>query len=140
MNSVITTELTDFRAIPNAYEVDANSDLFLTKGYAIGFGPAVNGDSAAGEFCKMTVIRTISVVLTSQVTALLTDFDGVNTVAKQLFEDQYKIIKAIERDPSLNGSSQTRFVGDGGLEFVTAGQDKYFLIELQFDCRYSETL
>ena len=135
---LLETELPSYAQIPNAYDLGANANLFVQKGYAIGFGPAINTEKFTD--CNLSVNRTFSIVLTQQVTANITDFDGVNAVAKQLFEDQYKIIKAIEKDPQLMDTSVTKFTGDGGLEFLTAGQAKYFLIEMQFDSEYFENL
>lgn len=91
--SVITAELPSYFGIPNPYDVESNANLFLQKGYGIGFGPAVNTNR---KICgKVSIERSFSIVLTNQLTASITDFSGVSDVSKQLFEDQFKLIKAI---------------------------------------------
>lgn len=139
MDTLISTELTDYARIPNAYDMESNANLFVLKGYAIGLGAATNTERQLS--CQLSLNRTFNILLTNQVTANYTDFDAFNDVAKTLFEDQYKIIKAIEKSPTINsGQVFAKFVGDGGLEFLVAGQAKYFMVEMQFDCEYFENL
>jgi hypothetical protein len=137
--SVITAELPSYFGIPNPYDVESNANLFLQKGYGIGFGPAVNTNR---KVCgKVSIERSFSIVLTNQLTASITDFSGVSDVSKQLFEDQFKLIKAIETNVNLSGSAaKALWASDGGLEFVIAGEAKYFLIESQWDVEYFESL
>jgi len=139
LDSLISGQLTDYARIPNAYDMASNANLFVLKGYAIGISSALNSERQLG--CNLSIKRTFNVLLTQQITANSTDFDGFNLVAKTLFEDQYKIIKAIEKDATINsGQVVSRYVGDGGLEFMVAGQAKYFMVEMQFDCEYFENL
>lgn len=139
MDSVLEAQLTNYAKIPNAYDIESNPNLFIQQGYAIGLGPASNTNREVS--CKLSVRRTVNVLLAQQITANETDFDAFNLVVKTLFEDQYKIIKAIENDPTLNTNySVTKFGGDGGSEFGNNGSTKYFMIEMQFDCEYFEDL
>jgi hypothetical protein len=137
--ALIAAELPSYFGIPNPYEVDANANLFLQKGYGVGFGPAVNSNR---KICgKVSIERSFTIILTNQLTAAITDFAGVSAVSKQLFEDQFKLIKAIENDVNLSGAAaKALYTGDGGLEFVIAGEAKYFLIESQWDVEYFESL
>jgi hypothetical protein len=137
--TAISAVLPDYSKIPNAYDTGSNANLFLIKGFSVGFGPATNTNRQID--CKLSVSRTLNVLLVNQITATITDFSGFNAVAKQIFEDQYTIIKEIEKHPALNtGIVVTKFVGDGGLEFLESGVAQYFGIEAQFDCEYFENL
>ena len=137
--SVCETELTTYAKIPNAYEINTNSVLFYKQGFAVGISGGTNSERL--QSCQMSVVRDFSVILINQLTASLTDFSGFNLIAKNLFEDQYKIIKAIEKSPTLNTSqTTTKWLNDGGLEFLEAGKAKYFLIETIFQSEYFEDL
>ncbi len=137
--SICETALPTYAKIPNAYEVNSNAELFLKFGFAVGYGGSTNSKRLLG--CQMSELRDFSVILVAQITAAITDFSGFNLVAKNLFEDRFKIIKAIEKDPTLTTSqTTTQWVNDGGLEFLQAGQAKYFLIETVFQSEYFENL
>jgi len=137
---VIAAVLPSYYKIPNGYDIAANSQLFFKSGFAISIGPATNTNRQLS--CQISIEREITVTLVLQLTAALTDFSGFNTVVKNLFEDQYKIIKAIEKDQTLNdgGGNNSIFTSDGGLEFVDAAQAKYFQVRTIFQTEYFENL
>lgn len=137
--STCVAQLTNYAKIPNAYDVNANSTLFLKSGFAVGYGPASNSERLIN--CQYSVIRTFSIILIGQLTASLTDFDGFKAVTQTLFEDQAKIKKVIEGSPQVGGTGTfTKWISDGGLEFLETDSTKYFLIESIFESEYFETL
>lgn len=137
--TIMGTVLPSYAQIPNAYEIGDNANLFLQKGFAVAVGPAVNTNRLVG--CKMSVQRTVSVLITNQLTASITDSNGIGSVVKSLLEDHYSLIREVEKDPTLLGSaSAALYSSDGGIEYLTAGQAKYLLCELAFDVEYFENL
>jgi hypothetical protein len=139
LNTTISGVLTTYSKVPNAYEIGNNAELFLIKGYAIGIDSASNTNRQLG--CQLSIARDLTVILVNQVTSNNTDFDAMQNVVKSLMEDQYTIIKAIEKDSSLNSSAVSiKYASDAGIEFGASSTSKYFLLESIFTCEYFEDL
>lgn len=139
--STFTSVLPTYVQIPNVYDPGNNANLFLKRGYGVGIGPAVSTRNLRDLNCRMAIQRTVSVIMTRQLTASITDSTGIGSVVKDLLEDKYKIIESVEKNPTLGGAAVlAAFVSDGGIEYLTAGEAKYLLIEAQFDVEYFEAL
>lgn len=136
--SKIETSLSSYTRIPDPYDPEANSTLLLTKGYGLGMGPATNVERFAAP--KMSIRREFFVVLTNRITATESDSSGRGSLEKSLMEDHYTLVKAIEGEPTLNGAAQvSRYVSDGGIEFLSGQRAKHFLLEIVFESEYFES-
>lgn len=139
LHVIMSTELSTYTRIPNAYEPNENPELFLRKGYGIGYGAGTNTNR---QICdKFSIRRTYTIVLINQVYSTMTNSSSRGTFESSLMNDQKTLINAIENDITLTGSCiNARFVGDSGIEYVDGDSNKYILIESSFDIEYLETI
>ena len=138
LNALIQTELPSYVGIPNPYELEQNPNIFLQQGYAIGFGDGNNPEPLLN--CKYSYNRTILLALTKQVTANITDFDGMSADALQLLEDLHKLLLAIEKENNLGGASSSRIASDPGVQLLVFGEAKYLALQIQITIQYFESL
>jgi hypothetical protein len=138
VETVLSTTLNGYQRIPNAYNVEDNAEPILRKGYGVALLAAENSQRLVN--CKFSVSRTMEIVLTRLYTGKVEDAPGKGSLEKLLFEDQYAIINDLEQDISINGSSMyTRYVSDSGIEFVSGGTGRFFMLKTQFSLEYLET-
>jgi hypothetical protein len=139
LETVIDGVISGYQKIPNPYELEKISNVILRKGYGIAFGPGTNTERMLS--CQLSVDREFAVILTREVAATEHNAEGRETVEKSIFEDQYLIIKAIEKDADLLGSaSRARYVSDSGLEYVGLENSRYFVLVSTFATEYFESL
>lgn len=140
LETIIDGLLTGYQKIPNPYELEKISNVILRKGYGIAFGPGANTNRQLG--CQLSVDREFAIILTREVAATEHNAEARETVEKSIFEDQYLIIKAIEKDADLLGSSaaNARYVSDNGLEYVGLENSRYFVLVSNFSTEYFENL
>jgi len=138
LNTLIGNALTTYTRMPNAYEVNSNNDLYLKKGYAVGFGAASNTNRVLTR--KVSIDRIMNILLVNQITT--TDHNTADraTCEKGLMVDVFTILKAVEADQSLGGQAiRARYESDSGLEFIEGDRFKYFINELNITVEYIET-
>jgi hypothetical protein len=131
----------DHTELTNPYQVDHNSDLILAQGYGIAIGPAVNTERNLS--CKLSVGRTIIIVLTRSYFATETQIALRETGTKLLLEDQFLIIKDLEKDPTAGNSTAIAKLGyqsDSGILPVKADADNFLKLESTFNIEYFEDL
>lgn len=139
LSTAISTELPNHAKIPNAYNLEDNPNVFLKKGFAVASFGANNTERHLS--CLFSAERSFSVFLTNQLTANIMDYDSIQAVVKDLFEDHYKVVKAISKDPTLNQSSAVcKFANDAGIQFLEAGSAKYLVLQINFVIEYFENL
>ena len=139
LETIIAAAVTGYRQIPNPYEIEKTSNVILKKGFAIAFGPGTNTERLLS--CQLSVDREMAIVLTRQVSSTEHDTNRREEIEKDIFEDHYLIIKAIEKDPSLNNkAARARYVGDNGLEFLSLENSRYFVLQSNFAFEYFEDL
>ena len=136
--AMITTELPTYRQIGNPYAIERNAEFGLVKAWGIAFGPGDNTRRITS--CKFSVLRSFTVLLINQIVSTEHDVTGRATAEKAIFEDQFKLIKSLETDTSLQGAAnKADFIGDGGLEFLDSDRGKYFLLETEIAIEYFES-
>lgn len=136
--SLIETALPTYVRIPDPYDPEKNASLILDKGYGLGFGPANNTERM--KCPQLSIAREFFVVLTNKIVSLENDSNQRGSIEKSLFEDHFALVKAVEADPTLGGAAViTKYVSDGGLEFLNGEQAKHFLIEIVFESEYFES-
>lgn len=134
----IEATLTSYVRIPDPYDPEKNNALILNKGYGLGMGPASNTNRLANP--KMSIAREFFVVLTNKITTTESNASARGTIEKGLMEDHFTLVKAIEADPTLGGvCTISRYISDGGLEFVSGTRAKHFLVEIVFESEYFES-
>lgn len=139
LETLLFAELTGYQKIPNPYELEKCANRILTKGFGIAFGPAQNTNRVLD--CQMSVERDFAILLTREVTHTEHNAQGRETVEKALFEDQYKLIKVIERDyATVVGASRAAYVSDNGLEYVGLENSRYFVLVSTFSVEYFENI
>jgi len=139
LESIIAASIAGYKQIPNPYEIEKTSNVILKKGFAIAFGPGTNTERLLS--CQLSIDREIAIVLTRQVSSTEHDTNRRESIEKDILEDQFLIIRAIERDPSLNNkAARARYVGDNGLEFLSLENSRYFVLQSNFAFEYFEDL
>jgi hypothetical protein len=125
--------------LPNAYRPEENPDTFLKQGYALALGAGQNTNRQLN--CAMSVSRTITVILARLYTALKEDAAQKAVAELQLFEDQKKLIVDLETEVTVNGSTMyTRYIGDGGIEYVQGTTERFLMVRTEIQLEYFEPL
>jgi hypothetical protein len=142
----IPTVLTSFMQLSNAYEIERNDGLTLNAGFAVAIGDARNAKLDLTS--QLQQQRTFSVMLTRQVAATEHDLTTSGSIAKQLAEDAFELVKALHKDGSINGTptgicTDLQFEGDSGVTLLRVSDEgfgAYFVISLVFTAIYTENL
>jgi len=135
--SLISTTLTDFTQLPNAYEAVENPSLFLRKGFGLAIGPASNTGRLLGQ--TVTIAREFNLLLIQEVLTTTTNTSSRTAMEKTLMENLFKIIDAVEVDKTLNGVAiKVKYINDNGIEFAESDRNKYLLTEAIFEVEYLE--
>lgn len=131
-----------YSQLTNPYNIQDNPTLALMKGWGVALNSGTNSQRELS--CRLSIQRTITVMFTrlSQGNELLTANKETNT--KALFEDQFTLIKELEKETSLNNnvSGITRFVyqSDEGIGFVETDTESIFTLATTFLLEYFENL
>jgi len=139
--TLIDAELSGYTRIANPYDPEQNANLILEKGYGVGFGPGSNTGRFVGKLASIE--RDFNIVLVNKILALDGDQDNRAAIEKSLFEDQFKLTKALEINPTLaEASIKTFYISDGGIEFLKTEntKSKYYLLESVYSSEYLEDL
>lgn len=141
MNSEIAALLPGATQFPDVLSLDTQPTGYLTFGFGVVFGPAVNTNRELG--CKLSIQRSMAVVLTRLIGATDTDTGAFSAAQKQILEDQFLLIRNWEQEVTLaNGKAKILFSGDGGLE-VLSTQDqagRFFVLTSDFSVEYFEDI
>ena len=126
----------------NPYDVEENSDPALKLGWGIAFG---SGSNSRRELsCRLSVERTMTIVFTRARYRSEFSILQQETNEKLLFEDQYTLIKDLEKTPMINnavsGITVFTFESDGGVESVVSDSDAYIKLVSEFTLEYFENL
>jgi hypothetical protein len=123
--------------LTNPYNVGANTEKSLIQGWGIAIGPAEN--TFRNISCKVSLNRSMIIILTRKFYAMDLNVIGKETVEKLLMEDQHEIIKAVESEPSISGVSiNASYISDTGILRVFEDKDQFLKIESIFNFEYTE--
>lgn len=137
----IITVLPNHFELSNPYAPEQNSEHMLKQSW--GLRGRSGNNSLRNLSCRVSIRRTIEIVLTRKYYAAEMNRAAKKQTEYDLWEDQFLIIKDIEKDPTLNNSSavtQFGYVSDGGIEYVFSNDKPYLMIVSQFDLEYIEDL
>lgn len=137
--TVIEANLTAYTKIRDPYEPDANPEVLLRKGYGIAIGDGLNSERLLS--CKLSVERTFNIILVNTITATPNNKAAMATLEKNLMEDQFTLINAVEKDAGLNGTVRNvAYQADSGIDFLEGDSSRHLLLETQFVVEYFEDL
>jgi hypothetical protein len=143
--SLIKTELgtlfPEHEQHTNPYDPGENTERQLLQGWGIALGPGFNSERNLS--CRLSIQRTINIPLTRARYGSSLDTEKKEENELLLLNDQFTLIKQLEKAPTLNNNDTiTRFAwtGDSGIETIFAENDHYILINSAFLIEYFENL
>lgn len=137
INTLIETVLPDYVKLSDSYETPDNASIVLTKGYSVGFGPA---ERTSDEFCQgyIKIRRSYQIVLTNLYTPNL-DADYRESLENSLMDDEFAVIAALEKDPTLTGENiNSFFATDNGLEYLIDDRKQFIIVVITASAEYYE--
>lgn len=141
IKTLMETTFPSHQQLTNPYDVGENTTQQLMKGWGIALGPGFNSEKTIS--CRISLKKTILIPLTRvrHGSSLLTTNKETNE--KLLFEDQFTLIKALEKDPTVSGGGSItamKYVADQGIEVVYGDSDHYIVVNSAFEMEYFESL
>lgn len=129
LESLIETALPTYEKLSDAYDSPDNVNLWLAKGFSIGYGPSENtSDNFCQGFLKQ---RRLFQFVLANIYMPNADADYRQTLEDNLMDDQFAVLAAIESDVTLTGTAiSTAFQSDNGIEYLVGedGDQKQFII------------
>lgn len=139
---VLFPEVSGYYQLTNPYDVEENTITMHEKGWGVALGPGTNTNRQLS--CRLSVQRDITIVLTRRRYANELDTPSKESAEKSILEDQYTLIKALEKDPTINSSvsgiARFVFASDGGIETILAESDAFIKLVTVFNMEYFENL
>ena len=134
-----TTYSTGYFKLKNPYEVEENDNKSLNKGY--GFRINTGDNSNRQLSCHLSMRRDVTFINTIVNRGTERDDTIRETAEKTLLEDQYKLIEALENDPTINDlCAKMVYVSDNGIEQIYGENNNYLMIETTYEIEYIENL
>lgn len=140
LTTIIESAFSGIHRMANPYQPELNPGLVLTRGYGVAFGVARNLRDL--QSCMSDIERDFVVILSRKIVSTQNDATTKDNIAKDIFEDQLALRRAVDQDTTLNQVvADCNWIGDGGIEILeTADQVSYFITRNVFTCRYIESL
>lgn len=133
----ITSAVSDYKRIPNPYDVEANTFLHLRNGFGIEIGPGFNTERFVS--CISTWQRTYNIILVKQVLTTQNNTPIRVAIEKDILDDQNTLFKAFEIDPTLGGKViKTVVQSDSGIAFLAFDNAKFLSMQILIDVEYQE--
>ena len=127
----------DYKQLPNPYELGENNELYLTKGFGLAVGAGSRTDRLIN--CKASWQREFSLTLVNQITTTDHDLDKRQDIAKSLLEDHFLVFIELEKDTSLSGLViDSKIESDSGLQFISE-INRYYFIDMSLTVEYLES-
>ena len=131
--------LTDYSQLPNPYDIEANNELFLSKGFGVAVGAGLRTDRLIS--CQKSWERTFSVILTNQITTTEHNIDANETIQKSILEDHFALFSDLEKETTLSQITiRSQVEADDGLEFVDLDDARYYAMQITVLTEYLEDL
>lgn len=128
--------------LSNPYDIEENTTASLELGWGVALGPGTNSNRNLS--CNMSIQRTITMTLTRRRYANELDTESKESAEKSLLEDHYTLIKAMEKEGTLNstvsGIARFFYASDNGIEVIVAESDSYIKLSTVFELEYFEDL
>lgn len=139
LQTLVESNLTTYTKIPDPYKLEDNTELFLVKGFGIGMG---NGENTERLVCGyISIRRSFTIALVNKVTTTENNLSSIATSEKNIMEDCYTLIKALEADTDLQGNCvKSTYLSDSGIEFIDSDLGKYLLLQMEVDIEYLDAV
>lgn len=137
LNTLVQGVLPDYVKLSDSYETLDNASTLMIKGYSIGYGPA---ERASDEWCQgfIRIRRQFQIILTNVYTPNL-DADYRESLENSLMDDQFLVLAALERDPTLTGENINSFFAlDNGLEYLIDDRKQFIICVITASVDYIE--
>lgn len=137
--ALVALTLTGYNELPNPYNIEDNSSLFLRKGYGVAYGAGENTFRRATRNYSAT--HEFTVTLTTLNTATENNVTAFANVQATLFGVADTLIKAVEDEPTLGGKvANIDWVGYEQIEAFDDmnGTNKFISLPLNFRAEYFE--
>ena len=119
--------------------IENNDTLTLARGY--GFYISFSSNTEKMVSCQLSLLREVNILLTIVNRGTHLDTNIRETAEKQLLEDQFTLIKALEKEPTVQDQlAYFKFSSDNGIEQVFDDKSNYLVIESTFLMEYFENL
>lgn len=136
----ISSNLTSHKQLPNPYILEANTDLFLQKGFGVAIGAGVRTDRYVSNQI-VTWERSFIITLTEKITTTESNITAKETITKTLLEDHFTLLKKFDQDISLTLSALgVTFTSDGGFDYVEFNGRPHFVCEIELLVEYQEDI
>ena len=134
--TLISSTLSSYNELPNPYNIEDNTELFLKKGFGIGVLDGVN-EQERSETCSRWIRRSFTFTLTNKITTTRENTTSMKTLQKSILEDQESVLQAVYNDSTLTGKViDIEFTSDTGIQYLDIEQVKYFTITTSFEVLY----
>jgi len=136
LHTLVGNALSDYKELPDPYELDSNPDLYMKHG----FGISVNGgdNDERSTTCHRYIRRSFIIKLVRKITTTKLNKTSLKSLQKELLEDQELVNAAIRDDITLTGEvMELDYVSDGGINYIDTGRNKYFAFETTVEVLYS---
>jgi len=128
-----------YKELPYPGSLEFNDGLFLTNGWAVQIGDATNTRRLLS--CQFSISRNLSITITRKSFAVDRDITTRVAAEKGLLEDQYTMIKDLEKDPDLASTlARIEYTSDLGIQTLFSEQLHYLYISSTFSIEYFENL
>lgn len=139
LHTIVSDTLTEYKEMSDAFILEDNSDLDLRLGYTILPLPANNTNRETG--CRLSINRDFTITLTMRVFSTENNRTAVRTGIKDLLEDHFSLVKAIENDPSLEANAaKGLYISDEGIGIIAGERDGYLFLPILVGVEYFENL
>jgi hypothetical protein len=144
--ALLSSTLPTHKEMINPYLPELNDDITYDKSFGLAFGEGINTNLQLA--CRMSIDRNMRVILTRKIFSgnLMRGTDALTVrknAEKNLFEDQFLVIKAMEESPTITDSgviTKCVFQSDSGLEFARIDRIDLIMITSTFVLSYFEQL
>jgi hypothetical protein len=141
LHSIVGTQLAGYQRMPNPYFLERNSALLMRSGYGIGVGAGTNTNRLLNG--KISIDRNFEIVLVNQIDALQNDAVNIELEEKAILEAAFILIKYFENNEQLGISNivlNSRYISDGGIEFIDLEQARFHQLTMTVGVEYIETI
>lgn len=146
IRAVVIATLPNHVEMINPYVPELNDDLTMESSWGIRAADGLNTNLQLA--CRMSIDRSVSIHLTRKIFSgqLMRGAEAVvirRDAEKNLLEDQYLVVKALEQSPTITDSGViTKFVfqSDSGPQFVRTERSDMLILTSVFTLSYFENL
>lgn len=128
---------TTHKKLTNPYVAEENDEKTLSRGYGFFLGSGTNTNRQME--CMASISREVNFINTIINRGTDRDTDIRQTAEKTLLEDQFLLIKELEKEPTISlVVAKMIYLSDNGIEQVYGKENNYLMIQSIFEIEYLE--